>query len=88
MISSPAHSLCFHECSGVINALPLELVQILNIRLVVLGTRGDHNASRLDEPAVLQCKLVGPLVVLDLHDLLADHHLSAEFLCLQNRAAG
>jgi hypothetical protein len=67
---------------------PSNCVQILNLRLVVLSAGGDNNAPRVDEPTVFQSKLVRPLVASDLHHLLTDHHLSAEFFCLHNRTAG
>jgi PiT family inorganic phosphate transporter len=86
MLKAKKPKLRFHECGGVIDALPLELFQVCNVRLVVLSAGCDNNAARLDDAAIFQSKLVWALVASDLYHFLADHHLRTKFLCLHNRA--
>src|SRR5579862_1413315 len=58
-VASPTHDdlpacaqLCFHGCGGVVDALSLELCQILDFRLVVLSAGSKNNASRGDATAI------------------------------------
>src|ERR1700756_2689618 len=57
--------LCFHGCGGVVDALPLESFQILDVRLVVLSAGSNNNAARGDATAIFQGKLVRMLIAPD-----------------------
>src|SRR5271157_6536687 len=79
--------LRLHERSRVINSISFELLQVGDVRLIVLRSSGDDDAASLQNVAVLQRELVWSLIAVDLDHPLSHQHLSAEFFCLDDGAA-
>src|SRR5580658_5773307 len=78
--------LCLYERRAVVDALSNEPLQIQILRVVVLSSAGNHNATRFQRFAVFQYESVGVLVTVQLDYGMGNHQLGPEFLCLGDRA--
>src|SRR5581483_4387857 len=76
--------LRFNLRRAVVDSPSFEILQIGELRFLVLCTCGNDDGTGGDGIPVVQHHLVGTAAAVELGDAVADHHLGAEFLRLRD----
>ena len=72
--------------SSVINSLAFKLLQVLDLRLVVLRAAGNDDAAGANSLAAIHAQLVRTALAIQLRYVVRDQNLRAKLLCLRGGA--